>query len=224
MAHYHQQTWCSSHLEAVIISFFFREVSNVPYGHSHSTSSLASSSIVVPWLLIGLLPGMGPGRTAAIWGFWKATPPAEAVTVSPRMTLVDSKFNLLTKAVTTSTYCLSSSVWSGGMTGLVNLTTNAVVGMVGRTIASPTGRGFARPGRVCPTLSTVGEAMDSTGGVSFPNIDGIAPCTIFLPEFEPMPPMSVMVAWVMRCLWGSTWSQFTVLRAILPRPQRTSHL
>ena len=32
MAHYHPQTWCSSHLEVVIISFFFGEVSDVPYG------------------------------------------------------------------------------------------------------------------------------------------------------------------------------------------------
>ena len=38
--------------------------------------------MVVPWLPIALLPLMGPGRTAAIWGFWKATPPAEVVTVS----------------------------------------------------------------------------------------------------------------------------------------------
>ena len=53
--------------------------------------------MVVPWLPIALLPLAGPGRTAAIWEFWEATPLAEAVTMSPRMTLVASKFNLLTK-------------------------------------------------------------------------------------------------------------------------------
>ena len=228
MAHYHPYTWCSSHLEAVIISFSLREVSNVPYGCSHPTSSLANSSMVVPWLLIGLLPQMGPGRTAAIQGFWKATPPAEAVTVSLRMTPVDSRFNLLTKAVTTNMYHLSSSVWSGRTMGLVNLTTDAVVGMVERTIASPSSRGFARPGGVCPTLSTVGEAIDLTGGVSFSgrglNIDGVAPYTMYLPEFDSVSPMTVMVAWVMGCPWGSTGSWFAALGAILPRPQRTSCL
>ena len=29
---YHQQMWCSFHLKAIIISFFFREVGNVLYG------------------------------------------------------------------------------------------------------------------------------------------------------------------------------------------------
>ena len=32
MAHYHPRMWCSSCLEAVIIFFFFGEVSDVPYG------------------------------------------------------------------------------------------------------------------------------------------------------------------------------------------------
>ena len=228
MAHYHQQMWCSSHLEVVIISFFFREVGNVPYGCSYPASSLASSSTVAPSLLISLLPAMGPGRTAAIWRFQKATPLAKVVTMSPRMTLVDSKFNLLTKAVTTSIYCLSSSVWSGGTMGLVNLTTDAVVGMVERTVVSPSGRGFARSGGVCPTLSAVGEAIDSTGGVSFsggdPNIDGVAPCTMCLPEFDPMALTSVMVAWVMGALGEPLDPGFTVSVAILPRPWRMSHL
>ena len=44
------------------------------------------------------------GRTAAIWEFWKATPPAEVVTMSPRTTPVVSKFMLLTKVVTTNLY------------------------------------------------------------------------------------------------------------------------
>ena len=177
--------WCSSHLEAVIISFFSGEVSDVPYGHSHPTYSLASSSTVAPWLLISLLPQMGPGRTAAIWGSWKATPLAEVVTLSPRMTPVDSKFNLLIEAVTTSMYPLSSFVWSGGMMGLVNLTTNGVVATVERTVVSPSGREFARPGGVCPTLPTVGEAIDLTGKVSSSgrglNINGVVSCAKYLP-------------------------------------------
>ena len=97
--------------------------------------------------------------------------------------------------------------------------------MVERTIPSPFGGGFARPGGVCPTLSTVGEAIDSTGGVSSSgrglNIDGAVPCAKCLPEFDPEPLMSVMVAWVKGCPWGATGSQFTVLGAILPRPWGT---
>ena len=69
---------------------------------------------------------MGPERTAAIWGFQEAPPPAEAVTVSLRMTLVISKFKLLTEAVTTNAYCFSSSVQLGGAMGLVNLTPDVV--------------------------------------------------------------------------------------------------
>ena len=97
-----------------------------PFWHSHSASFFPSSFMVVPWLLIAPLSQMGPGRTAAIWGFWKAPLPAGMVTMSPRMTLVISKFKLLTEAVTTNTYCFSSSVQLGGMMGLVNLTTDAV--------------------------------------------------------------------------------------------------
>ena len=83
--------------------------------------------MVVPWLLITPLARMGPERTAAIWGFWKAPPLAEAVTMSPRMTPVVSKFKLLIKVVTTNTYHFSSSVQLGGAMGLVNLTPDAVV-------------------------------------------------------------------------------------------------
>ena len=125
--------WCSFHLEAVIVSFSSWEVCNVLYGHFHSASFPATSSMVAPWLVIALLPPAGPGRTAATQRFWKVTPPAEAVTVSLRMTMVDSKFNLLTKAVTTSTYCLSSLVQLDGIMGLVNSTTDAVVGTIGTT-------------------------------------------------------------------------------------------
>ena len=120
--------WCSFCLEVFIIYFSFGKVSNVLYQCSHSASFLTSSSMVVPLLPIALLPLTGPGRTASIQGFWKAAPLAKAVTMSLRMTLATSKFNLLTKAVKTSMYHISSSVWSDGMMGLVNLTTNAVVG------------------------------------------------------------------------------------------------
>ena len=92
--------------------------------HFHSASFLPSSFMVTPWLLITLLSQMGLGRTAAIWGFWKATPPGKAVTISQKTTLVVSNFKLLTEAVTTNTYHLSSSIWLGMTMGLVNLTTN----------------------------------------------------------------------------------------------------
>ena len=120
----------SSHPKVVILTFFFREVGNVPYGHSHSAFFPASSSTVVPWLPITFLPLVGPWRTATIWGFWKATLPAEAVTVSLKITPVASKFNLLTEAVTNSMYHLCSSVWFDWMMGLVNLTTDPVVGTI----------------------------------------------------------------------------------------------
>ena len=116
IAYYHWQTWCLFCLKVVIISFSFREVISVRYGNPHSTCLLTSSSMVVPWLPITLPPLMCPWRTATIQGFWKAPSPAEVVTVSPRMTPVTSKFNLLTEAVTTSMYHLSSSVWSDGVT------------------------------------------------------------------------------------------------------------
>ena len=74
------------------------------------------------WLLIALLAGTGPERTAAIWGFQKALLLGEVVTVSPRMTLVVSKFNHLIEVVMTSTYCFSSSVQFSGTLGLVNST------------------------------------------------------------------------------------------------------
>ena len=47
--------------------------------------------------------------------------------MSLRMILAVSKFNLLIEAVTTSTYHFSSSAQSGGVIGLVNLTTDMEV-------------------------------------------------------------------------------------------------
>ena len=126
--YYHWQMSCSSHLKAVIISFFFRGGWRPPlWAFSHSIFP-ASSSTVVSWLPITFLSLVGPGRTTAIQGFSKATPPAEMVTVSPRITLVASKFSLLTEAVTTSMYHLSPSAWSDRVRGLASLTTNPVVG------------------------------------------------------------------------------------------------
>ena len=205
MAHYHWQTWCSSCLEVVIISFFFREVGNVPYGHSHPTSSLASSSTVLSWLLIGLLPWMDPGRTGYHLGILEGHSSSQSghhVPEDDSQVILNS--TSLLGAVTTSTYHLSSSVWSCRMMGLINLITDALVGMVERTITSPSGRGFARPGGVCPALSAAGKAIDLTGGVSSSgrglNINGVVPCAMCLPEFDPVPLMSATVAWVMGAL------------------------
>ena len=101
--------------------------------------------MVVPWLLIALLAQMGPERTAATWAFQKAPPLAKVVTMSPRMTLVISKFKLLTEVVTTNMYCFSSSVQLGEAMGLANLTPDVVVVAVGvaaliRLTSCPIGR------------------------------------------------------------------------------------
>ena len=118
-------------LKAVIsLPFYPKAVMASPLWHSHPASFFPSSFTVAPWLLIAHLSQMGPGRTAAISGFWKAPSPAEAVTVSPRMTLVIFKFKLLTEAVTTNAYHFSYSVQSGGTMGLVNSTTDAVAEVV----------------------------------------------------------------------------------------------
>ena len=79
-----------------------------PLWGSHSASFFPSSFTVTPWLLITPLAQMGPERTAAIQGFQKALPMTEMVTLSPRITLVISKFKLLTKAVTTNMYHFAS--------------------------------------------------------------------------------------------------------------------
>ena len=114
--YYHWQTSYSSHLEVVIIFFFLEEVEDVFYGcspaewhdnpsaqrqlsvsslgevgdifygHSPAKSFHASSSMVASWQPITFLPLVGPGRTAAIQGFSKATLPTEAVNVSPGIT------------------------------------------------------------------------------------------------------------------------------------------
>ena len=94
----------------------------------HSSSSFT----MAPWSLIALLAG--PERMATIWGFRKALLPGEVVTVSPRTTLVVSKFNCLIEVVTTSTYQFSS-VLSGGAIGLVSSTPD-MVGEVVRVDAS----------------------------------------------------------------------------------------
>ena len=126
--YYHLQTSYSSHLEVVIIFFLLGGVDDFFYGHSLAESFPASSSMVASWQPITFLPQEGPGRTAIIWGFSKATLPTEAVTVSLRITPVASKFSLLTKTVTTSMYHLSPSAWLDRARGLASSTTNLVVG------------------------------------------------------------------------------------------------
>ena len=77
---------------------------------------------MVPWLLIALLTG--PKRTATMWGFQKAPLPGEAITNSPRSTLVVSKFSCLIEAVMTSMYWFSSSILSDGVIGPVSSTSD----------------------------------------------------------------------------------------------------
>ena len=156
--YYHLQMLSSSCLEVVIIFFllgevndvfyrcsptkwhdtpstqrwlsvsFLGEVGDISYRHSPTKSFPTSSSMVVSWLPITFLSLVGPGRTATIQGFLKATLPTEVVTMSWRIILVASKFSLLTKAVTTNMYCLSPSAWFDGMRGMASSTTNLVVG------------------------------------------------------------------------------------------------
>ena len=98
----HWQTSYSSYLEVVIIFSFLGEGSGVFYRWSPVISFPASSSTVVSWLPTTFLPLVGPWRTATIYGFSNATLPSEAVTMSPRVTLVVSKFSLPIEAVTTN--------------------------------------------------------------------------------------------------------------------------
>ena len=156
--YYHPQTSSLSCQKVAIIFFLLGGVNDIFYGHSPtewhdnpstqrqlSVSSLgevgevfngcsptksfpASSSMVASWQPITFLPLVGPGRTAAIWGFLKATLPTEAVTMSLRITPVASKFSLLIKAVTTNMYCLSPSAWSDGVRGPASSTNDLVVG------------------------------------------------------------------------------------------------
>ena len=65
-----------------------------------------------------LPPFSGPGRAATIWGFSKATLPTEAVTMSPGVTPVASKFSLPIEAVTVKTHHIFSSAWLDGVRGV----------------------------------------------------------------------------------------------------------
>ena len=181
----------SSHLEAVIIFFFLREVGDIFYRQSPTESFPVSSSMVASWWPTTFLPLVGPGRTTTIWGFLKATLLTEAVTVSPRVTPVASNFSLPIKTVTTNMHHLSSSAWSDGVRGPASLTTNLVVGAtwvstsiglvaqpvsrsfgistsdsVKRTVASLSSRVSAGPGGVCSTSNLEGKVIGSAGGVS----------------------------------------------------------
>ena len=190
-----------------------RQSSAGPLWHFHSASFLPSSFMVASWLLIALLSGMGPGRTAAKWGFWKAIPPAEAVTVSPRMNPVVSKYMLLTEVVTTNTYHLSSSIWSGGTMGLVNSTTNAAA-EAGWVVASI---GLASWPVSWSSIFGFGERiMASPLSWEDSNNEGVMPHVSQTPaEFDSMLLMPVMVGWS---------HQFILPGSILPKPWMISHL
>ena len=95
-----------------------------------SRSFTVTSSTVVLGCPTVLFAWINPGKNAAIWGFPEANPPAEAVMFLLRITPVVSRFNSLTEAVTISTYCLSSLVWSNRMRGPASLTTSPV-GIIG---------------------------------------------------------------------------------------------
>ena len=124
----HQQMSYSSCLEAVIIFSFLGEVGDILYGQSPAKSFPASSSMVVSWWPTTFLPLVGPGRTAAIQGFLKATLLTEAVTVSLRVTPVAPKFSLPIETVAINMHILSSSAWLDGARGLASSTTNLVLG------------------------------------------------------------------------------------------------
>ena len=156
---------------------------------------------------ITLFAEVSPGRTAAIWGFLEATSPTEVVMVSLRITPVVSRFSLLTEAVTISTYCLLSLVWSDGMRGPVSLTTDPVVGTIWaitsmglvawpvgtpfgistsglarRGVASLSSGAFVGPGGVWSTLTTVGKGTDLAGGASSLGGDGVVLCSLWLSQ------------------------------------------
>ena len=98
------------------------------YRWSPTKSFSANSSMVVPWHPTAFLPLVSPRRVTTIWGFLKASLPTEAVTMSPGVTLVASKFNLPMEVVTVNTHHLSSSASLDGVRGSASLTTDLVVG------------------------------------------------------------------------------------------------
>ena len=136
---------------------------------------------------------MGLERTAALWGFQKALPPDEVVTVSPRMTLVASKFKLLIKMVITSTYHFSSSVWLSGAIGLVNSTPDMVaetvwVAALIRLISCPIGC-FSTWSLVEGTMVYLLSGMD-------PNDEEVVTCASWASAgYESMLLISVRVGW-----------------------------
>ena len=171
--------------------FLLREVRDILYGQSPMKSFSTSSSMVVSWWPTTFLPLVGPGKAVAIWGFSKATLLTEAVTLSPGVTPVASKFSLPIEAVTVTTHHLSSSAWLDGVRELASLTTDPVVGttwvstsvrlvaqlvsgsfgvsisdLVKRTMASPPSRVSEVPGRVSLPSTSAGEVVGSAGGVS----------------------------------------------------------
>ena len=217
---HHQQTGCSFHLKVVFVFFYSWEVCDVLY--SESSSRFFTMVLGHPITLFGLRPR----RTAAIWGFLEAGSPTEAVMVSPRMTPVTSRFNLLTEMVTIRTYCLSSLVWLHGMGGPVSSTTDPVMGAINAIVLMglvawlvsmpcevptsgstrigmvPLSSGASvQPGGVWPTLTAVGKRITcgafSTGG------KGVVLCAPgAATESDLLPLMLIGVGWVMGHPWG----------------------
>ena len=134
-------------------------------------------------------------------GFLGTTPPAELVTVSPRITLVVSRFSLLTKAVTMSTYHLSSLVGSDMMRGTVSLIAGLVVGAIwattlmglvalpvsmpgevftsglaGRAMACLSGGASAGPSGVWPMSTAVGKGVDFASRAFSLGREGMGQC------------------------------------------------
>ena len=168
--------------------------------------------------------------------------------VSPRMTPVTSRFNLLTKTVMIRTYCLSSSVWSHGMGRPVSSTMDLVMGaihtivlteLVAGLVSMPcevSTSGLARigmapfpcgtsmgPGRVRPTLTTVGKGI-TCGAVSAGG-KRVVLCVLGAPmESDLLPPMLIGVGWAMGHPWGFARSLSTASRATFSRFWRMSHL
>ena len=78
-------------------------------------------------------------------GLLKATPLTEAITVSPEITPVASKFSLPTEVITINMHCFPLPTWLEGVGGLASLSTDAVVGTTQlSTSAGPVAQMVAR--------------------------------------------------------------------------------
>ena len=195
------QRWSTAYLSTQ------RQSWDSPLWHSHSASFFPSSFMVASCWLVAPLSWIGPWRTAAIQGFWKDPPPAEVVTMSPRMTPVFSKLKLLTKAVTTNMYCFSSSVQLVGTMGLVNLTTDVVTEAV--WVAASIGLA-SWPISQSSIWSFVEGSVVSPLSRRDPNDEEVVQHVSWTPaEFDTAPLMPVMMGW-------GHW--LVVPGSILPKP------